>query len=77
VTQTNSSSVKHDLCFHVGCLSPTFLMTLTLCVILQAKFVNVSLLLLIRLSEQSIKPPLVSVVCCVSFCLQSSWVLSL
>lgn len=51
-------------------------MTLTPCVILQAKFVNISLPLLIGLLyEQSIRTPLVSVVCYVPFCVQSSWVL--
>lgn len=50
--------------------------TLTPCVILKAKFVNISFpLLTALLSEQSIRIPLVSVVYCVSFCVQNSWVL--
>ena len=50
--------------------------TLTPCVILQAKFVNISLPLLMELlSEQRITIPLLSVVYCVSFCVNNSWVL--
>lgn len=60
------------MCLSVSHLSDTIL---TPCIILQAKFVNISLLLLVELlSEQRFRTPLVSVVYCVSFCVQSSWV---